>query len=444
MTTGRSLEKFLREHVELFDVVWCLAVAVLSVALSGSMQSGVLSLALSLSLLLRRRAPEAALGLGALAALGQLFALGTPSFSIVAVPILIYSVARWSEAPLARTALLLGMVGSVLGPARWTLFEAFSVTGAVPAFGVLVLGCASIVAAAYTIGRRRRERAENVRERTEAEAQRQQLQSAEEEQRRRVAAVDERNRIARELHDIVAHSLSVIVVQAEGGRALSAKRPEQAAEVLGTIADTSREALEEMRRMVGLLRSGVEPDQASYLPTPGLGDIPELVRKTSDRAELTVRGAAPALSPALGLTAYRIVQESLTNVLKHAGPAAKACVTVTPTRSALELEVVDDGRGAAAQGDGHGHGVQGMAERVALHGGSFTAGPVTGGGYLVRASLPYEGDPASAVPASDIGPQANVDRRWVPADRLPTEILSREPILDPATVPLPGVGERRP
>ena len=142
--------------------------------------------------------------------------------------------------------------------------------------------------------------------------------------------------------------------------------------MLGTIAETSREALDEMRRMVGLLRGGgAEPEQVAYVPTPGLADIAELVRKTSETAELTTFGTPPRVSPASGPHRLPVVQESLTNVLKHAGPDAVARVTVAYTAESIEIEVSDDGRGAAAPTDRLGHGLQGMRERVALHGGTL-------------------------------------------------------------------------
>jgi signal transduction histidine kinase len=314
--------------------------------------------------------------------------------------VLIYSAARWGGGQLGRTAVLLGLAGAVLGPARWALAVG-STSAALIYFAMGVTGCAAVVLAAYQIGRRQRESLENDRERELSELERSRLQLAELQQRATVAAVDERNRIARDLHDIIAHSLSVIVVQAEGGKALALKRPEKGPEVLGTIAETSREALEEMRRMVGLLRSGaqIEQEQTSYVPTPGLEEIPELVRKTTERAELAVFGEVPPVSQALGLTAYRIVQEALTNVLKHGGPAASARVTLAFTASAVEIEVADDGRGAAADSDGLGHGLQGMQERVAIHGGTLTAGPRPAGGYVVRAALPLGGEPTLPLPA---------------------------------------------
>ena len=156
--------------------------------------------------------------------------------------------------------------------------------------------------------------------------------------------------------------------------------------------------------MVGLLRSDPgEEESTAYRPAPGLKEIADLVRKTSDTAEFTTFGNPPPVSAALGLTVYRLVQESLTNVLKHAGPAAGVRVTLAYTADSIELEVSDNGRGAAAapadttQPGGPplastGHGLQGMYERVALHGGQLTAQPRAGGGFVVRASLPLNPD----------------------------------------------------
>ncbi|WP_375431333.1 sensor histidine kinase [uncultured Friedmanniella sp.] len=351
------------------------------------------SIVLVSALMMRRILPTAALVVATVGALGQLVAYEFPLVGIVVVPMIVYSSARWADARIGRAALGLGLAGALLGPTRWAL-RVGPTTTALIYFAMGVTGCAGIVLAAYLVGRRRREGLENTRERRQSALERSRLTLAEQEQRAAVAAVDERNRIARELHDIVAHSLSVIVVQAEGGRALAAKHPEQAGEVLGTIAETARTALEEMRRMVGLLRSGrSEHEQTSYVPTPGLAEIPELVRRTSDTAELVVFGEAPLVSQALGLTAYRIVQESLTNVLKHGGATATARVTLAFTATTVEIEVTDSGSGAAVPSDGEGHGLQGMAERVALHGGVLHASPRPTGGFCVRASLPLLAEP---------------------------------------------------
>ncbi len=188
-------------------------------------------------------------------ALGQLVKYPSPMLGIVVAPMVVYSTARWGGARLGQIGFGLGLAGSLLGPALWAL-SVYSTGTAVIYFAMGVTGCATIVVAAYLVGRRRRERLENTQERRLSELERSRLLLAEHQQRATVAAVAERNWIARELHDIVAHSLSVTVVQAEGGRALALKKPEKGPEVLGTIAETSRESLEEMRRMVGLLRSG--------------------------------------------------------------------------------------------------------------------------------------------------------------------------------------------
>jgi signal transduction histidine kinase len=196
-----------------------------------------------------------------------------------------------------------------------------------------------------------------------------------------------RNQIARELHDVVAHSLSVMVVQAEGGHALAAKKPEAAAKALATIATTGREALGEMRRIVAVLREGDAEADTPYAPLPTLRDIPRLVEKTG--ATLTVEGDLPEVNATLGLTSYRIVQEALTNVLKHAGREANPQVTVRYLPDAIDLEIVDSGLGSKATTDGRGHGLRGMAERISAHGGTIEVGP-RDHGYRVHAWLPLE------------------------------------------------------
>ena len=378
-----------------FDAVLALIVTVISAApyLSVSHWVFVGSIVLGGCLVIRRLWPVVAVGIGTFSCLFILAGYDRVFVGIVIVPILVYSVARWAGRTTARLALAAGLFGSVIGPIRWFSTNA---TGLAQwaLVGMTGLACAAIVGGAYLVGRRRREGAQQGAYRVQAEQERERLALAEQQQRSRAAATDERNRIARELHDIVAHSLSVIVVQAEGGKAMAAKKPEQAPEVLETIAETSRDALAEMRRMVGLLRSGDaaslegRPGAEDYRPAPGLGDLAELVRKTSDRARLRITGPPPAVGQALGLTVYRIVQESLTNVLKHAGPQAQALIAVHYAADRIEVRIDDDGRGAAAHGDGMGHGLQGMQERVGLHAGWVTAGPRSGGGFTVQAVLP--------------------------------------------------------
>ena len=194
-----------------------------------------------------------------------------------------------------------------------------------------------------------------------------------------------RTEVARELHDVVAHSLSVIVVQAEGAKALATKKPEAAVEALNVIARTGRSSIGEMRRIVSLLRG--ESD-ASFGPSPSLPQIPEMVAKAGPRITLEMPEELPPVPESLGLTAFRVVQESVTNFLKHAGPTARATATITCELEAIDIRVTDDGVGVQAPTEGRGAGVRGMRERVAAMGGTFKAGPRTGGGYEVRARLP--------------------------------------------------------
>lgn len=349
-----------------------------------------LSFALTATVMIRRQLPRLAVLAAAGIALMIAALISEPVMAIIVVPIIVYTAARWTDRRWGRIAVALAMFGSVVGPVRWVFRFGFDVDkGAL--LIVTAFACASITGGAYLLGRRRNEWAENAHQRAQSELERQRLLIAEEAQRERAATMTERQRIARELHDIVAHSLSVIVVQAEGGKAIAAKRPERAPEVLGTIAETSRQALAEMRQMVRLLRGEAEESDAEYVPTPGLDDLGDLVRRTSPLAGFNEYGDRPMVNQALGLTAYRIVQESLTNVLKHAGPNARCWVRIAYTPGTIELEISDDGRGAAAVGDGRGNGLRGMSERVAVHGGRLSAQPRPGGGFVVRASLPLDG-----------------------------------------------------
>ena len=210
----------------------------------------------------------------------------------------------------------------------------------------------------------------------------------ERDERAREAVVEERARIARELHDVVAHAVSVIAVQSGSlRRRLRHERPDEAEE-LRAIEETARQALGDMRRMLGLLRT--DEDGLALTPQPGLeqvGRLVEQLRDTGLAVEVAVEGEPRPLPPGVDLAAYRIVQEALTNVLKHAGPA-RARVALRYGDRELGLEITDDGSGTSANGDGGGHGLVGMRERVALYGGSLEARPAPGGGFQVRARLP--------------------------------------------------------
>jgi signal transduction histidine kinase len=212
------------------------------------------------------------------------------------------------------------------------------------------------------------------------------------------AVADERRRIARELHDVVAHHISVIGVLSTGARRVLRKDPDAAEDALATIADTSRATLREMRRLLDVLRTDEEPD-ADLAPQPGLAAIEALVEQVRD-AGLPVRwevaGEPVTLEAGVALAVFRIVQEALTNTLKHAGEAS-ASVCLRFDAAGLEVEVCDDGRGPLFHsGAGVGHGLVGMRERVALYGGTLHTGHRQGGGFAVHARFPAEqlGPPA--------------------------------------------------
>ncbi|HET7048952.1 MAG TPA: sensor histidine kinase [Solirubrobacteraceae bacterium] len=225
----------------------------------------------------------------------------------------------------------------------------------------------------------------------ELEARAARLEREREEQAER-AVIDERTRIARELHDVIAHNVSVMVVQASAGEDVFDTDPARARESLSAVASTGRAALSELRRLLGVIRAE-EDDGAGYAPQPGIEYLDELVgqiRETGLAVELSVLGELRALPEGVGLCAYRIVQEALTNTLKHAD-ASQAQVSVRYVADALELEVVDDGRAApVVNGDTAGHGLIGMRERVALFGGELSVGPRAGRGFAVSARLPLE------------------------------------------------------
>jgi signal transduction histidine kinase len=232
-----------------------------------------------------------------------------------------------------------------------------------------------------------------------AYAEQLELRAAEKERERieaaRRAVGEERLRIARELHDVVAHAMSVVAVQSGVGAHVIDSRPEEAKRILETISHTSRDSLDEMRRLLGVLRADpASADAAEELaPAPGLGGLDELVTRVAEAGvpvETDVQGERAAIPLGVDLAAYRIVQEALTNVLKHAG-RAEASVLVRYEPDAVHIEVADDGRGAgsAVAANGSGQGLVGMRERAALYGGELEAGPRLGGGYRVAATLRY-------------------------------------------------------
>jgi len=273
------------------------------------------------------------------------------------------------------------VVGALLAAARWDTTAGDGVSG----FQLVATTVISVLLAA-TLGAWRRSR----RSQLEALEDRNRLLAAERDQQAAVGAAIERARIARELHDVVAHSLSVIVVQADGAAAGAEQRPAAAAAALRTIGDTGRDALGQMRRLLGVLRAD-EPDGAAMAPQPGPAELDALVAQVARAglpAHLSVEGVPRPVDGAIGVTVYRLAQEALTNVLKHAGPVSRIDVVLRYGDAAVELLVRDDGRGGRAASDGRGHGLVGMRERVDLQAGTLTVGPRDGGGFEVHAVIP--------------------------------------------------------
>jgi signal transduction histidine kinase len=293
------------------------------------------------------------------------------------------------------TIVAIHAVGSELPP-RTSAIAGLSVIGVVTAYTVLgsvlyeSVGPESVVFVlisglmALYLGREVNHR----REATRTLEQRAERAEREREERARAAVAEERARIARELHDVVAHEIVVMTVQAEGAARIAGDADPRIRGALETIRDTGREGLAEMRRMVGLLR---EPNAGGPLtPQPGLAQLDALTGQFEEAGlpvTLEISGRRRHLSGGVDLNAYRIVQESLTNALKHGGPGVTANVLIDYGDDHLDIRVVDDGRGAAASLNG-GHGLVGMRERVALLGGELHTGPHVGGGFEVHASLP--------------------------------------------------------
>jgi signal transduction histidine kinase len=348
----------------------------------------VFGLLLSLPLAWRRRAPVAAgaamVGLG----LVQLLLVGTVLPADAAVLVVVYSLAAYAPRWASRAGLAAGLVASALAALRYyqELYGVQSLVVVTGAIGVTVV-------AAWALGDLRRARLQQFAGLQE----RARLLELERDQEMRLAATAERARIAREMHDVVAHSLSVVIAQADGGRYAGQADPVAATEALDQISATGRQALADMRGLLGVLR---EDGAQEYAPQPDVAAIDQLVadvRASGLDVDLIVEGTPVPMPAGPQLAAYRIVQESLTNVLKHAGPGSRAWVRLHWRPDALEIAVLDDGRGAAAavadpDGTvpvGTGHGLLGMRERAELHGGRLTAAPRHGGGFGVQAVLPY-------------------------------------------------------
>ncbi|MEU3455131.1 histidine kinase [Micromonospora sp. NPDC006766] len=370
-----------------------------AVAQPGGWSATLVGVGMALVLLVRRTHPAAgAAAVGGLALLQVVVGWGPLGYD-VAVLIALYSVVKYADR--LRDGVIAGLVAAVgvvlaavqaSGPAPWwanTIVYGL-VTGAVWLVGLNVrtrrLYVLSLEERATTLERER-----------EAEA--------------RAAVAEERSRIARELHDVVAHSMAVMIVQADGVRFTIDRDPATAREAAKVVADTGRQALEDMRRLVGVLREpgrseppgvAAEPDGGpSAEPAhrrPALVELPALLdrfRAAGLRVNYGATGEPAPLPPGLELTVYRVAQESLTNALKHAGVGASVELSLNWSASDVVVRAVDDGRGRSVvrPAPSGGHGLLGMRERVGVYDGSLTAGPTMGGGWRVEARLPLPSTP---------------------------------------------------
>ncbi|MFG1759567.1 sensor histidine kinase [Micromonospora echinofusca] len=385
-----------------FDVLVAAVVVLLGLAglanQPGGWKATLVSAGMAVALLFRRAHPSAvAVAVAALALVQVLAGWGPLAFD-VAVLIALYSVVKYADR--LRDGIFAGVgaaVGVVLAGLQTQGVIAWWATAI---YYGLVTGAVWLVA--LNVRTRRlyvltlEERAATLEREREAEA--------------RAAVAGERTRIARELHDVVAHSMAVMIVQADGARFMLDRDPETARQAVKVVADTGRQALEEMRRLVGVLREPSAPDAQAgpgAAGAPGgagatadpahrrlaLTELPALLgrfRAAGLRARHTVTGEPAPMPPGLELTVYRVVQEGLTNALKHAGVGAGVEVTVACAGDAVVVRVVDDGQGRppVSPAPSGGHGLVGMRERVGVYDGSLTAGPRLAGGWQVEARLP--------------------------------------------------------
>jgi len=330
----------------------------------------------------RRRAPVSALAVSVLALLVAQGAAYEDHGQSLGVLVTAYSAAAHGRHRATwRWGVLFGVVLT-----GWIVVGLL--VGAANASVADIIATNVVFATAWILGDNVRGRREHVAE-LEERARRLEHERALED---REARNRERAAIARELHDVVAHSVTVMVVQASGARRTVEKTPAAAAEALRVIEETGRSSLVEMRRILGVLRDNESP---ALVPQPSVARIAELASSDGELpVEVRTTGEVRELRPTVDVSAFRIVQEALTNVRKHAGPLARAEVHVEFGEDALTVRVTDDGRGAmtlvGARQAGSGHGIAGMRERVAVCGGRLQSGPRIGGGWSVTATLPYE------------------------------------------------------
>jgi signal transduction histidine kinase len=385
---------WLRRHPVLVDGVLALALGALGLSVLGaarplgSVPAGPSVIVLMCApIAFRRQYPVGVFVTILLAGGLEVLALPRPVGSDLAVLVALYTLAAYRPRRVALPGLLVTLLGSAIAIARWapehavrdwwTLGEVLAVFWG-PAITAWLLGDMMRWRRSYY--KELEERAARLERERDAHAQ--------------IAAAAERARIARELHDVVAHNVSVMVVQADGAAYALDSSPERAREALAAISATGRQALAEMRSLLGVLRSAADPaarGEADLAPQPGieqLSGLLEQARATGLPVSFTVEGVPWHLPRGTALTAYRIVQESLTNARKHGGPGVTATVTLRFCQDEVAVIVADDGKCSPKSADGLGHGLIGMRERVELFGGKVTAGPKPGGGFRVTATLP--------------------------------------------------------
>jgi signal transduction histidine kinase len=336
---------------------------------------GTMTVVVLLLAAVRRRLPPPVLGIAAVVA----SAAGPSPAAVVAATFLMYAVpARLPRVP-AAAVLAAGVVAALVASDGYLGLMSRPPRGGAGAIAVPALVVTVGWVAGYGLDRQRRYAAATQRQ--AALAARELLASE------RQALAEERLTIAREVHDVVAHTLAVITVQAGVAQHVAAEHPGEAQRALSSIEETSRTALGEMRSLLGVLRAPTSAAESTQ-PAPGLDAVAALLRRSAEaglQVELTIEGEPVALAAGLGLAAHRVIQEALTNVLKHAG-TDNCTLRLTYRPSTLTIEVTDDGAGGEPAAGGH--GLAGMRERLIMYGGGLTAGPRPGGGFGVTAVLP--------------------------------------------------------
>lgn len=356
----------------------------------------VFSAAMALPLVGRRLWPEATfVCLSAIALAQWVTTVALPADASLLAALFTLALERPRRTALVAAGIL--ETGVVMASTRWALGDSWEAS---------LVGLSGLVAAALLAGAVFKARRDHIAALTDRAAR----LEIERDQQAQLAAAAERARIAREMHDVIAHSLAVMVTMADGAaaklrRELSSSAaggtsngPSSAREAVEAIAEVGRQALGDTRRLVGVLRH--DEVVGERLPAPGLPELEELIvglRATGLDASIELVGEPFELAPGAALTVYRLVQEAATNTLKHAAGARVFVVRVLFERPGVRVEVLDDGTASVAAETGHGHGLAGMRERAALYGGTVEAGPAPGGGWSVKASLASGGLPAQLV-----------------------------------------------